>query len=252
MANIFEKYGIKEVADVVMYEIEQDGSFGAPVLYFDSLKVSTIEQSAEEAEARGGKGNAPLIIWDFGKEITVNIEDALFSMKSLQYLYGADTIIDDEDEEGRVFIEKTITFVADENREIPTEWLAPTGIIYDISEATDQRVYLNGNLLDLEGNDELEEDTEYTYYFKLPVVGQRIRIYHDKFPGTYAFVGDTYARSYRTGKDEFFQFVIPKAKIQSEVTLEMTTDGDPSTFSMNLRVLRPKDGIMLKLIKYSL
>ena len=29
-----------------------------------TLKVSTIEQTAEQAEARGGKGNAPLIIWD--------------------------------------------------------------------------------------------------------------------------------------------------------------------------------------------
>lgn len=29
-----------------------------------TLKVSTIEQTADEAEARGGKGNPPLIIWD--------------------------------------------------------------------------------------------------------------------------------------------------------------------------------------------
>jgi len=29
-----------------------------------TLKVSTIEQTAEQAEARGGKGNPPLIIWD--------------------------------------------------------------------------------------------------------------------------------------------------------------------------------------------
>ena len=57
MANILEKYGIQEVADVTFYEIEEDGSRGAPVLYPDTLKVSTIEQTAEEAEARGGKGN---------------------------------------------------------------------------------------------------------------------------------------------------------------------------------------------------
>ena len=51
---------IKEVADVVFYDINTDGSRGAPVLYLDTLKVSTIEQTAEQAEARGGKGNPPL------------------------------------------------------------------------------------------------------------------------------------------------------------------------------------------------
>lgn len=64
MANILEKYGIKEVADVTFYTVDDSGKKGAPVLYLDTLKVSTIEQTAEEAEARGGKGNAPLIIWD--------------------------------------------------------------------------------------------------------------------------------------------------------------------------------------------
>ena len=69
MANILEKYGIKEVADVMFYEIAANGTPGAPVLYLDTLKVSTIEQTAEEGEARGGKGNPPLIIWDLNSTI---------------------------------------------------------------------------------------------------------------------------------------------------------------------------------------
>ena len=43
MANILEKYGIKEVADVMFYEIAANGKPGAPALYLDTLKVSTIE-----------------------------------------------------------------------------------------------------------------------------------------------------------------------------------------------------------------
>ena len=61
MANILDRYGIKEVADVTFYDVNDDGSRGAPVLYLDTLKVSTIEQTAEEAEARGGKGNPPTL-----------------------------------------------------------------------------------------------------------------------------------------------------------------------------------------------
>lgn len=63
-ANVLDKYGIKEVADVFFYDIKDDGTMGDPVLYLDTLKVSTIEQTAEQTEAKGGKGNPPLIIWD--------------------------------------------------------------------------------------------------------------------------------------------------------------------------------------------
>jgi len=71
--NIFEKYGIKEVADVTFYAIGSDGRPTVPVLYLDTLKVSTIEQTAESTDATGGKGNAPLITWDYGKEINVTL-----------------------------------------------------------------------------------------------------------------------------------------------------------------------------------
>ena len=64
MASILDRYGIKEVADVTFYEINQDGTPGKPVLFLDTLKVSTIEQTAETADARGGKGNPKLITWD--------------------------------------------------------------------------------------------------------------------------------------------------------------------------------------------
>lgn len=64
MATILDKYGIKEVADVTFYELNDAGQPTNPALYLDTLKVSTIEQTAEEGEARGGKGNPPLVIWD--------------------------------------------------------------------------------------------------------------------------------------------------------------------------------------------
>lgn len=64
--------------------------------------------------------------------------------------------------------------------------------------------------------------------------------------------GDTYARAEVTGEDEFFQLQIPKAKMLSEVTLTMEAEGDPSTFTMNMKVLRPREGEMIRLIKYDL
>lgn len=60
---------IKEVADVTFYHLDDAGNPDYPVLYLDTLKVSTIEQTAEEAEARGGKGNPPIIVWDLNSTV---------------------------------------------------------------------------------------------------------------------------------------------------------------------------------------
>lgn len=88
--NLFSKYGIKEVADVTFYSITTigDEEIYTPVLYLDSLKVSTLEKSAEKTEAKGGKGNKKLITWNFGKEITLELSDALFSPASMSMIWG--------------------------------------------------------------------------------------------------------------------------------------------------------------------
>jgi hypothetical protein len=57
-------------------------------------------------------------------------------------------------------------------------------------------------------------------------------------------------RSERTGKDEFFQFIIDKAKMTAEQTISLEAEGDPTTFNMSLQVLRPESGKMLEFIKY--
>lgn len=59
--NIFDYYGIKEVANVYFEALESDAvngyEAGDVVLYLDTLKVSTVEQTAETVSAQGGKLN---------------------------------------------------------------------------------------------------------------------------------------------------------------------------------------------------
>jgi len=51
--------------------------------------------------------------------------------------------------------------------------------------------------------------------------------------------------------DEFFQFIIPKAKVNAENTITLEAEGDPSVFNLSLKVLRPADGVMMKLVQYN-
>lgn len=175
-SNTFTRFGIKEVADVKFYNIDPitGAKTGDAVLYLDTLKVSNIESTAETAEARGGKGNAPLIIWDYGREITVTLEDALLSMETLALLFEGD--------------------------------LEPSG-------TNKNQIVINA----------------YT------------------FPGVYYVEGKTFARNEIDGKDHIFTFTIPKAKVQSETTLTMEAEGDPTVFNMTLRVLRDQNGQMMTL-----
>ena len=255
MANILDKYGIKEVADVMFYEIDENGAAGKPVLYLDTLKVSTIEQTAEEATANGGKGNAPLIIWDYGKEITVTLEDALFSAKSMAIMYGVDPDEDTVDFKSLDKIRKTVPLSA---IQVSGEDVIVSTAAGDIKIPTEVKFYdSKAKEVTAEGTTakakyEAAKATAAYATFDINVEGQEIVISAEKFPGTYYVTGDTYARSEDTGEDEFFQFIIPKAKVLSEVTLTMEAEGDPSTFNMNLKVLRPKDGKMMKLVKYNL
>ena len=83
--NIFKQYGIREVADVCLYSIEldeNDNEIYVPVLYMDTLKVSTVEESTQSTSAQGGIGNPKLITWDYGKDITVTLYEALFTPAS--------------------------------------------------------------------------------------------------------------------------------------------------------------------------
>ena len=276
MASILDRYGIKEVADVTFCKINDDGTRGAPVLYLDTLKVSTIEQTSETSDARGGKGNPKLVSWDYGKEISVSLEDALFSAKSMSLMFGDGTTPDEVS--GNV-VRTTVMratdgvdhFVADmtgDNGATRVKvWLGAVpagqeGQSFDNVKAKLGTVTAydeKGNLIGAISKVEDWTSKETTYAgqkvfitYTLSAKSRTISISGDSFPGTYYVTGDTYARSDVTGEDQFFQFIIPKAKITSENTITLEAEGDPSVFNMSLTVLRPDDGVMMKLVQYSL
>jgi hypothetical protein len=153
---------------------------------------------------------------------------------------------------------KTEQFLATAAVETITKGTAPTGEFgwSKNFEAPDGKVYAKQNpiFFDAEGKEatKLVKGDRYFCTFDLEAEGSVIEISANSFPGTYYVVGDTFARSEASGKDEFFQFIIPKAKVQSENTITLEAEGDPSVFNMNLRVLRPADGKMMKLVKYNL
>ena len=231
---------------VTFYEINDDGTHGAPVLYLDTLKVSTIEQTAETSYATGGKGNTNLIAWDFGKELNITLEDALFSAKSMAIMFGDGTV-------STIVapLVKTIEIVATAaSTTLPLTWTDATGKTIDI---TTPLVYKADGTVVTVTTGTFTSTVGEKYFVKFqytPVNSGTINISASSYPGTYYVVGDTFARSQTTGKDEYFQFIVPKAKVTAENTITLEAEGDPSVFNLSLTVLRPADGNMVKLVKY--
>lgn len=311
MASILDRYGIKEVADVTFYTINKTtGQPEKPVLYLDTLKVSTIEQTAESVDARGGKGNPKLVTWDYGKEINVTIEDALFSAKSMAIMFG-DGNVTQSNASGvivnRVATVRSFSRKYEDSNNTEQTVTYPQFIVADIYDSTNgsKRTKLcmddvtvapagsekfNGQItlvgvFDEEGNEIKYKNTDnelvsitsadgwrkattggtgsaagdawvagnkYVVKYTVKAITKTISVGADTFPGTYYVQGDTYARSDVDGSDQFFQFIIPKAKMTSENTITLEAEGDPAVFNMNLTVLRPEDGEMMKLVQYDL
>lgn len=271
MASILDRYGIKEVADLTFYSI--DGATGrprTPVLYIDTAKVSTLEQTAENTYATGGKGNAKLIGWDFGKEITLNIEDAVFSPKSLSVMFGDGTVdsnIQVAAQAGKLY--KTFIWTCDKTASVSNGSATASDLF-----GADSNLYTTYNFaatdtvaVTAETSKPGSSDEDIAAFNGTTVVGAKyfisvylspttareITVGPDTFPGTYYITGDTYARSEADGTDEYFQFIVPKGKVTSENTITMEADGDPSVFNMTVDVMRATVGgenVMMKLVQY--
>ena len=89
------KFGVREICDVVL-KAKATQKIGSkifyknePVIYFDTLKTSSMEGAATTVYAQGGRGNARLVAWEGERTVTFTMEDALISPEGFMILSGA-------------------------------------------------------------------------------------------------------------------------------------------------------------------
>ena len=89
------KFGVREICDVVLKAkattVIGNKTFYAnePVIYFDTLKTSSMEGAATTVYAQGGRGNSRLVAWEGERTVTFTMEDALISPEGFMILSGA-------------------------------------------------------------------------------------------------------------------------------------------------------------------
>lgn len=259
-----EKFGLKEVLDVTLYDM----ATGRPVIQFDSLKNTSINVTAEKVSARGGRGNPKLITWEFNKEATMTIEDALLSAKSVALVSGLEVatgsktipmrqatkftttgdggVKDLGDLEPLTVTNGKITLAYD-----PVDDLKVFVYKYEDDCGTPLEISISGKEVTCAALNEGDRVVAY-YDFTSPSATQTFVIDAKTFSSTYKLVGDTVVRNKETGKDETFKVIIPNIKWSSNFTFNLTAEGEPSSQSFECDILKPSDSsTLIEMYKYN-
>lgn len=253
-----KKYGVKEVVDAIMI----DPATRKPLMFLDSLKMSALENTAESVHARGGKGNAKLVTWDFNRESILRLQDALMSEKSLALMTGVAEV------KGMTVVHKREVLIAVADGTSGTKVTLskqPTAVIgadpvtvlksLDLSEISGTGVTMpTGTVTDIKFATSvgIAEGDEVIVYYSVDTSASatRFSIQANKFPKVVKLVGLTVVRN-TDGDDEPFEIVIHRAKIQPNFNLTFQADGEPTVFDMSLDVLKPNGSDeMVSMVKY--
>ena len=257
------KYGIREICDVVL-KAKSNQKVGnkifyknEPVIYFDTLKTSSLEGAATTVYAQGGRGNARLIAWEGERTVTFTMEDALISPIGFSILTGAG-LIDASDSEP-IYVHTTEICSINNDGASVTVSSAPY-----VPNTEENWIYMmiveNGEPISEPYIGTVETENSKTIVLKQSVTtnengdwgafaagrmvlvdyytaqksdAQQINITPDKFGGNYYLEASTLFRD-QAGVDHAAEFVIPNCKIQSNFTFTMASSGDPSTFTFTM------------------
>ena len=260
------KYGIREICDVVL-KAKSKMTVGnkifyknEPVIYFDSLKTSTMEGAATTVYAQGGRGNSRLIAWEGERTVTFTMEDALISSLGLAILTGADVIeatatkpviqhvseiVEIADTTGLkagklpLFEVSNNVYKDAENDYVYVMFLDENGgvytepYIYEVTEKS-QKAIAPKRLTDkLDTAKFTPKAVLVDYYTARNSGAQQIEITPDKFGGNFYLEASTLFRD-TNGVDMPAEFIIPNCKVQSKFTFTMASSGDPSTFTFTM------------------
>ena len=269
------KFGVREICDVVLKakatQVVGNKKFykNEPVIYFDTLKTSSMEGAATTVYAQGGRGNSRLVAWEGERTVTFTMEDALISPAGFMILSGAGLI--EASDSKPIYVHSTeqlvltsenaaitsgdngtveitlgetpaqpnanedfiYVMVLDGNGEVSTEPFIATvkeGKTIEIKTGTiNGRAYTAADIAQFKMGSVVLVD----FYVARKGNASQIEITADKFGGNYYLEASTLFRD-TNGVDMPAEFIIPNCKIQSNFTFTMASRGDPSTFTFTM------------------
>lgn len=264
------RFGVREICNVVL-RAKATQTLGSrkfyknePVLYFDTLKTSSLEGASTTVYATGGRGNTRLVAWEGERTLTFTMEDALISPEGFAILSGAGLIA--ATEKAPIYVHTTSQVQVEEMDTIVLPnlacWSKYTSTEYKDYKKSGADIFImvmkDGEICaepcipaeepklnfadgtttikcySHAGHIEPEDVVLVDYYVKRIGGAQTIEITADKFGGNYYLEASTLFRRESDGVDMPAEFIIPNCKVQSNFTFSMASSGDPSTFTFTM------------------
>jgi hypothetical protein len=254
------KYASVTVCDVTLYDLVTK----YPVMFFDTLQVTSIDGSAETTDIQGGQGNATLASVSHSKTIDVQFDDAIMTMSSLALLTGGSLEQATDDDKITMTETELVEVKAGESKVTLSRpakvgtyvWIAEmvNGILSTATRleekvAEEKKEF---NFSEFHNGPEKEDgDAIYRVFYEWEMgFGEEeelseLSVLADKFAGTYRFIGDTLLFNQYTGLNDIFQIEIPKLKLDSTYSMSFNASTEAVVFSFKGKALRDDLGNMI-------
>lgn len=269
--GIFRKSDVKEkeildyTSEDLKYDpfsglVKKDIAYSSKIDFFSDVKWTVVTESGEEIQkVTRVKAGTFYIMTDWNNvenspyEMIHPIDDGMEKTKKL-------------DRMEKCVAKQTFAIDADRNLVMYNYSMSPKYEDVDLQVFINPRTMkpyepnsdhynkLNGDLI--QGNLRIIKQNEVYYKWTRTIakpytaLGHTIIVDAEHFPGSFRVVGETFSRGRADHVDQRYQFEIPLCKLAADTSLQLQADGDPTTFSMELKVLRRDDGQMVRLTQY--
>lgn len=255
MANIdllqheIDRFGIVTVMDATIYDYEK----GNAVLFLDTLKISNITAEGQQKDIRGGKYADLLMVYNYGRSISIDFQDALISPASMRELWGSK--LNDSGVTAYGFETDLVGVDATDDLSITLLGSHKTeAIVVGVTDLTTGVAYapaaytVASGVITLIGLDDLAGN-KFRVDFKYPVDdAKELVLSSTSFPKTVKLVGKTFVLNQNTGAQIEFEVEIPKLKLAPDFTLTLEAEGDASVFDFKgMALIDGADKELLKL-----
>lgn len=236
MEHQISKFGAVTVMDALL----RDPQTKEPIIYLDTLKVSSINMEGETKEIRGGINAPTLIEYDYGRMVNFEMQDALASISSLSIMWGGKQADAGKSE---LHVNKLVTGTAGALADFDYALVeGDQKLVWAYNEVTGAEVYLKAVVSESVSvvtaySDELmatplDKGISLLLFIDGPAPedGSQVIIDNVSFPPVVELIGKTFFIEQNSGKQMSYQINIPMLKIGIGGGLTMEAEGDAAVF----------------------
>lgn len=236
------KFAVRDCGVVTV----KDVLTGKIITRLDTLKTLNLETTGEMIWSTGGRGNAKLVGFAGDKNATLALEDALFDLKALALMTGNTAIEGAKDVVKSEILKSAndaITLAKTPKGDmlgvfrLNTDGSLGQELTKGTASPTANEFTITGKVITL--NSATTDGDKFAVFYTVSAANATtVKVSSDAFPKSFALEAEVLV----VGADQkVYQanLQVPVCKFQESFNLSLSNEGDPSTFSMNIEILKP-------------